>query len=413
MIVLSLLDKILRLFGTSEQRVKWKMHIRRQQKEKDALERKNTAKHLTYKHKLCDGCGQPIDRKDKKCPHCDRRVASWGVKLGGKVADRLLPGQGSMTTALLVSNGALFLLAVLATGSIWSMDLAAAMKYGASFGPFNTGGGEWWRFVTANFAHVGGAMHIGFNLYALAIVGPIVEQWYGSSRATVIYVLTGIASMIISHLVSPGFSGGASGAVMGLIGAGVAAGHTSATRSGMAMRNGLMRWFLFVVLFGLIVPRIDNAAHIGGFVAGIGLGVGLGASKRLKTREMWVFRGLAGVCVALCVVSIGLMFWTNHSRPAVVENRDVRIAWRHCEEAVRGEDPEAAEICDDFAYKHSFYGWQADVRLVATLYRQQGNHAASDRLLSIWEASISAPAPPGLFSIDQLLPRVQEGVNQL
>lgn len=412
MIVLSLLDKILRLFGTSEQRVKWKMHIRRQQREREALDRKNAAKHLTYRHKLCDSCGQVIDRKDKRCPHCDRPVASWGLKLGGKLAERLLPGQGSMTSALLVSNGVLFLLAVMATGSIWSMNLAALMKYGANFGPFNTGGAEWWRFVTANFAH-GGAMHIGFNLYALAIVGPIVEQWYGSSRATVIYVLTGIASMVVSHLVSPGFSVGASGAIMGLIGAGVAAGHTSATRGGLEMRNGLMRWFLFVVLFGLLVPRIDNAAHIGGFVAGILLGVGLGASKRIKIGELWVFRGLATLCVALCVVSLGLMFWTNHNRPAVVESRDVRIAWRHCEDAIRESDPAAADICDDFAYKHNFYGWQADVRLVATLRREQGNHAESDRLLSIWEASISAPAPAGLFTIDQLIPRVQEGVNQL
>src|SRR5262249_20314828 len=51
--------------------------------------------------------------------------------------------------------------------------------------------GEYWRFVTPIFIHIG-LIHIGFNSYALVALGPAVEKLYGSARFVVIYMFAGI-----------------------------------------------------------------------------------------------------------------------------------------------------------------------------------------------------------------------------
>ena len=404
MFLFSLLDKILRFFGSSEQQLKWKQHLRRREREARRDARKNVNRHITFRHKLCDSCGEVVDREAKTCPHCEAPVAAWGVKLGGKLFERLVPGTGSATSLLLIANGGLFVVAVAVTGTPWSMGAYTGIHFGANYGPLMTAGGEWWRLVSYNFVHVGGAIHVGFNLYALAIVGPMVEQWYGSARAIVIFVATGIFAGIVSHVMLPyGASGGASGAVLGLIGAGVAAGHMSGSSSGLAMRNGLFRWFLFIVLFGLIVPGIDNGAHIGGFVSGALLGLGLGSQRRLTVRENLVFRSLAAVSIALCVVCVTLAYVNYWRYTATEDPRTTRQLWRDCEAALDGEDLEAKiTACDLFANADAYYaptretvvraGYEA--RLLAALFVENGDDGEAVRMFRIWEAIAGTPQTP-------------------
>ena len=66
------------------------------------------------------------------------------------------------------------------------------------------------------------------------------------------------------------------------------------TTRGLAVRNFMLRWLLYVALFGLIVPGIDNAAHFGGFLAGATLGFAL--------RPDWLLRRGALVATTLGVV---------------------------------------------------------------------------------------------------------------
>src|SRR5262245_48808138 len=54
--------------------------------------------------------------------------------------------------------------------------------------------GEWWRFVTPIFIHIG-MLHLFFNSYALWVVGPQIEKLYGGPRFVIMYVLTGIAGV--------------------------------------------------------------------------------------------------------------------------------------------------------------------------------------------------------------------------
>lgn len=404
MFLLSVLDKILRFFGSSEQQLKWRLHIWRKSREERKQARKNVNQYLTYRHKLCDSCGEIVDRDAKRCPHCDAPVAKWTVKLGGKLFERLIPGTGSATSLLLVANGALFLVAVAVIGTPWSMGGYGAIHFGANYGPLMTAGGEWWRLVSYNFVHVGGAIHVGFNLYALSIIGPIVEEWYGSARAIVIFVITGIVAGIVSHLMLPlGASGGASGAVLGLLGAGVIAGHLSGSNSGRAMRNGLLRWFLFIVIFGLLVRGIDNGAHIGGFVSGVLLGLGLGSQRRLSTRENWTFRFLASVSVLLCAACVTLAFVNYWGYPAIEDARVTRAYWVACDSALEQDDLETMiAACDAFANADAYYAPTAesvarsgyDARLLAALLEKADRIDEADRVLRIWEAAVGFPHVP-------------------
>lgn len=426
MFLLSLLDKILRLFGTSEQQLRWKRHLREKEQQDAERSRKNKIQHLTYKHKMCDACGEIVSREAKTCPYCEAPVASWQAKFGGKLADRLLPGQGSMTTILLLVNGLVFLGIVVVTANPWSMGAYSGIAYGANYGPLMTEGNEWWRLFSYNFVHIGGAVHAGFNLYALAVVGPMVEQWYGSSRATIIYVGAGFFAGIASHMLSPfAASAGASGAVLGLIGAGVAAGHLSGGRGGLAMRNALLRWFAFIVVIGLVVPGIDNAAHVGGFISGALLGMGLGAARSASKRAGRVFRAVSAILVLLCAVSIGLAIQSSLDLPQEPTRRSLRPLWNACEEAVEsGDNGAALTACDRLARADWFYAAvqeapavgfmrsQLETRLVAALAIDQSDPARARRVLGVW-TDVWSEIPTGLREPEIEIPDMIERLREM
>ena len=138
--------------------------------------------------------------------------------------------------------------------------------------------GELYRLVTVTLVH-GGVIHLFLNLYALWIVGPIVESIWGRWMFLAFYVLTAIAASTASFLASPGPAVGASGAIFGLVGvilAGTRAHHPVLDRRARAIVPQLGMFVAINLVFGFISTgaggNIDNAAHIGGLVAGLWLG---------------------------------------------------------------------------------------------------------------------------------------------
>src|SRR3989338_9862138 len=74
-----------------------------------------------------------------------------------------------------------------------------------------------WILVTSIFLH-GGINHLLFNMYALIVFGPLLEQRIGAKRFLFAYIGFGfIAALISSFFYSRAL--GASGAIMGIIGA--------------------------------------------------------------------------------------------------------------------------------------------------------------------------------------------------
>lgn len=137
--------------------------------------------------------------------------------------------------------------------------------------------GEYWRLVAAMFLHIG-LLHLLLNLWALYQLGYVFELMFGSVRFLMIYFVTGITASITSaiFLSDGGLSAGASGAVFGILGALIVAIRRSPVWKHEPWTRGftqqLMGWAALNVFIGFTFPGIDNAAHMGGFVAGIVLG---------------------------------------------------------------------------------------------------------------------------------------------
>lgn len=137
--------------------------------------------------------------------------------------------------------------------------------------------GGWWRLLAAMFLH-GSVLHLGLNLLGLYQLGGLYEVMFSTRRFVLIYFLAGIIASIASamHLPPYGSAVGASGAIFGVLGAFVLSVRRSPRwRHDRAARNLVGQcifWIIANIVIGLNVPQIDNAAHIGGLIAGLLLG---------------------------------------------------------------------------------------------------------------------------------------------
>lgn len=126
------------------------------------------------------------------------------------------------------------------------------------------GQGEWYRIFTVALVH-SGLTHLGFNMWALYILGTPIEHVFGKVRFLAIFIISLIAGSLTSLAFSPQnvVSVGASGAIFGLFGAFAVVGK----RIGADVRS-------IVVLIGInfaldfILPNIDWHAHLGGLIGG-------------------------------------------------------------------------------------------------------------------------------------------------
>jgi membrane associated rhomboid family serine protease len=127
-----------------------------------------------------------------------------------------------------------------------------------------------WRFVTAIFLHAS-FLHIAFNLWGLMILGPLIEELYGSARFLFVFIFTGVVGYLFSSLTGH-FSVGASGALLGLIGVALAVSMGKTTASAQMIQSQMIIWLLLTLVQGFLFRGIDNYAHFGGFAAGFVLG---------------------------------------------------------------------------------------------------------------------------------------------
>lgn len=129
--------------------------------------------------------------------------------------------------------------------------------------------GQVWRLITPVFLH-GGILHIGFNMYALFILGPGLERYFGHGRFFMLYFLSGYAGNVLSFMFSQAPSLGSSTAIFGLLAAqGVFVYRNREVFGGFA-RRALTNviWIAAVNLLIGLTPGIDNWGHLGGLLAG-------------------------------------------------------------------------------------------------------------------------------------------------
>lgn len=132
--------------------------------------------------------------------------------------------------------------------------------------------GQVWRLFTPMFLHDDRLfLHIGFNMYFLAIVGARLEKFSGPWAFLLLYIVAGFAGNVFSFLFSPNQSWGASTAIYGLMGAQLI--YVLHNRSFMENngKEALRSTLIMIVantLIGLIGAFIDNWGHLGGLAGG-------------------------------------------------------------------------------------------------------------------------------------------------
>jgi rhomboid protease GluP len=127
------------------------------------------------------------------------------------------------------------------------------------------------------FLHIGW-VHLGVNLYALYLLGPILERIYGYVRFSLIYVGAGITGSWLSMAMSHNVAAGASGAIFGIAGAMLVTGHlypdVVPRRWRLAFGKGMVFLIILNYAIGLSMPHlIDNWGHTGGLLGGAALAV--------------------------------------------------------------------------------------------------------------------------------------------
>jgi rhomboid protease GluP len=267
---------------------------------------------------VCASCGSLVGVKDDKCYSCGRRNPGlWGFS----PVLRRFGNEIGFTTVIVYGCVALFALSLVLTvltggnlfsGSIFTLLGPDAFAYDAlgaagAYPVFVEG--RWWTLLSAGWLH-GGALHILFNMMWVRQLGPAVEDIYGGARMVVLYTLSSVAGFFLSSFLGayaaiPFFSGGghtlgASAPIFGLLGALVYYGR----RGGSSMvKSQAMSYAVSMFVFGLIMPGVDNAAHLGGFVGGYLAGWWLDPLKRERMDHF--------VGAALCLVATALAILTS------------------------------------------------------------------------------------------------------
>jgi len=159
--------------------------------------------------------------------------------------------------------------------------------------------GEWYRLITAAFLH-GGLLHIGFNMYVLYLLGPVLERALGSARFLLLYLMAALGGSVASYATSAPntLSVGASGAVFGLMAALLVVGRRFRHDVGQV---AMLLAINFAI--GFIIPGIDWRAHLGGALTGAAMAAVM-AYAPAQSRVLWQTLGTLGVLAVLTLLTI-------------------------------------------------------------------------------------------------------------
>jgi rhomboid protease GluP len=124
---------------------------------------------------------------------------------------------------------------------------------------------------------------------------------YGTGRFIIVYVLSGVVGFYVSVLAGIPFTIGASASLCGLIGAILYYGKSRGGFYGQAVYKQALGWVIGLVLFGLLVPGINNWAHGGGIVAGALTGFFVGYEEKKAENQLHKILA-AGLVVLTCLV---------------------------------------------------------------------------------------------------------------
>lgn len=250
----------------------------------------------------CSSCGRPI------CPDC-MTPTPVGMRCPECARQRTRVTRGAVTpgradapaTFILIGLNVVAYLAEIASGSGGVSGTSGSVIHNFALQGNGVADGEWYRLVTGGFLHAG-LFHIGFNMFALFILGRLLEPAIGTPRFVALYFASLFAGSFGALLLSDPaqLTVGASGAIFGLFGAAfvIARGRRLDT---IASELGLILLINLALTFG--ISGISIGGHLGGLAGGIVCALFIVAGERgMLGRNKLAVELLAMILVA--VVSI-------------------------------------------------------------------------------------------------------------
>jgi membrane associated rhomboid family serine protease len=230
-----------------------------------------------------------------QCPECVAAGAATVRPTQGRFGGKAATDKPLVTYTLIAINVVMFVLQM-ASGQLENR---------LSLWPPAVADGQYYRLVTSAFMHYG-ITHILFNMWALYVVGPPLEQLLGRLRFGALYGLSALGGSVLVFLISPlnSATAGASGAVFGLFGAIFV----------VSRRLNLdVKWVLGLIALNVVItfaaPLLGAGAiswqgHLGGLVTGALVAAGFVYAPRAQRNLIQ-----SGVVGALLVLFAVLIWW--------------------------------------------------------------------------------------------------------
>jgi rhomboid protease GluP len=159
-------------------------------------------------------------------------------------------------------------------GSLMNPSGGSLFVLGSFSGDWAVTNRQFWRFLSFGLLH-GGLIHFAMIAYSLYQIGQLIESQISRTRMLALITVTQFFAafgtfvwytLVKGDPMTPTVGG--SGWLYGLLGFGIAMFHQMGPGA-KQMRDSLLRWALIWLVLGAMMPGINNAAHIGGLVAGL------------------------------------------------------------------------------------------------------------------------------------------------
>jgi membrane associated rhomboid family serine protease len=278
----------------------------------------------------CGHCGGANVASASKCDHCgrdlpyrpltaDASAQAPALQTEDAALDPESDRERDFTAALLGATPAVPVSAVLVVLNVavylwmvargihpFSPTTDQLIRWGADYGPL-TQSGQWWRLFTAAFIHIG-AFHLAMNMLVLWTGGPLIERLFGQVSFVALYVVSALGGSLTSLALHPmTTSAGASGAIFGIYGGLIA--YLIVCRASLppgirsTMIQSAVTFVAYNLIYGLALPHVDVAAHLGGllsgFISGAVMATPIGSPFAVRSR-----RALIAIAVSAAVMTV-------------------------------------------------------------------------------------------------------------
>ena len=213
-----------------------------------------------------------------------------------------------ITYMLILINLLMFIITVLDSSDFFNISTNSIYKYGGLVSvDYLSGISDYMRIFTSGFLHAG-FIHFIFNMYALYVIGPQIESFFGKFKYTIIYIGSLIFGNLLSLLFLNGnvISCGASGAIFGLLGSLLYFGYHYRVYLSDVIRSQIIPLIVINLLIGIMLSGINVIAHIGGLIGGYLVSKAVGV--KYKSTKVDQINGII-MCLIFTVFLVYMIFY--------------------------------------------------------------------------------------------------------